>query len=257
MKMTKVLTAIAAAAVATSVLTVAASAAEAHLCYQTGTYCYRDAYDHSTNGYGSAKWDKFTVNCDSDDPEEKPELEDYFDYDLGDYLIPATYTSANITGDGEYTIKAEHDFWGVNSDSSFNLIHISTDIPYDENIKVTSATVIIDGAEVKTIENPALEANKEYCLFNVANAWNTDIGAFTDAYPTSTIEVKFTIEGLGGAAADTTVEDTTADAPATGDVEASTDSSKGSPDTGIEDVAVIGGLAVLAGAAIAFTRKRK
>ena len=249
MKMTKVLVSLAATAVATSVLAVAASAAEAHLCYQTGTYCYRDAYDHSTNGYGSAKWDMFTVNCDSDDPEEKPELEDYFDYDLGDYLLPATYTSAAITGDGEYTIKAEHDFWGVNGDTSFNLLHISTDIPYDENIKVTSATVIIDGTEVKTIDNPVLEANKEYCLFNVANTWNTDVGAFTEGYPTETLEIKFTIEGLGSAAAE--------DATTAGDVDASTDSSKGSPDTGVEDVAVIGGLAVLAGAAIAFTRKRK
>ena len=47
------------------------------------------------------------------------------------------------------------------------------------------------------------------------------------------------------------------DATTAGDVDSSTDSSKGSPDTGIEDLAVIGGLAVLAGAAIAFTRKRK
>ena len=51
--------------------------------------------------------------------------------------------------------------------------------------------------------------------------------------------------------------DETTEAPAAGDVAADTDSTKGSPDTGIEDVAVIGGLAVLAGAAIAFTRKRK
>ncbi|MGN0578852.1 MAG: LPXTG cell wall anchor domain-containing protein, partial [Ruminiclostridium sp.] len=47
------------------------------------------------------------------------------------------------------------------------------------------------------------------------------------------------------------------DNTAAGDVDAATDSSKGSPDTGIESVAVIGGLALLAGAGIALTRKRK
>ena len=51
-------------------------------------------------------------------------------------------------------------------------------------------------------------------------------------------------------------EETTA-APAAGDVAAATDSTKGSPNTGIEDVAVVAGLAVLAGAGIALTRKRK
>lgn len=43
----------------------------------------------------------------------------------------------------------------------------------------------------------------------------------------------------------------------TGDVAAIADSSKGSPDTGIEDVAAIAGLAAISAGAIALTRKRK
>ena len=96
-----------------------------------------------------------------------------------------------------------------------------------------------------------------------ANIWNTELESYKGAYPTKSLAIQFTVSGLGAAdaeapAADETPADTTVDAaPAAGDVAAATDSSKGSPDTGIESVAAIGGLAILAGAAIAFTRKRK
>ena len=48
-----------------------------------------------------------------------------------------------------------------------------------------------------------------------------------------------------------------APAPATGDVAAATDSTKGSPNTGIEDVAVVAGLALVAGGALVVAKKRK
>ena len=44
---------------------------------------------------------------------------------------------------------------------------------------------------------------------------------------------------------------------ATGDVDAATDSSKGSPDTGVADVAVVAGLALVAGGAFIVAKKRK
>ena len=47
------------------------------------------------------------------------------------------------------------------------------------------------------------------------------------------------------------------EAPATGDVDGATDSTKGSPDTGIADVAAAAGLALVAGGAILVARKRK
>ena len=47
------------------------------------------------------------------------------------------------------------------------------------------------------------------------------------------------------------------EAPAAGDVDAAADSSKGSPDTGIADVAAVAGLAVLAIGGVVFTKKRK
>ena len=52
-------------------------------------------------------------------------------------------------------------------------------------------------------------------------------------------------------------ETTAAPAPAAGDVAAATDSTKGSPDTGIEDVAAVAGLALVAGGAFIVAKKRK
>ena len=46
-------------------------------------------------------------------------------------------------------------------------------------------------------------------------------------------------------------------APAAGDVAGATDSSKGSPDTGVEDVAVVAGLAIVAAGAVLVSQKRK
>ncbi len=58
-------------------------------------------------------------------------------------------------------------------------------------------------------------------------------------------------------AAPAAAEVTAAPAPATGDVAAATDSTKGSPNTGIEDVAVVAGLALVAGGALVVAKKRK
>ncbi len=72
--------------------------------------------------------------------------------------------------------------------------------------------------------------------------------------------VEFTIEGLDAPAADAApeAEDTTTEsAPAAGDVAGETDSSKGSPDTGVEDVAVVAGLAIVAAGAVLVSKKRK
>ncbi len=59
----------------------------------------------------------------------------------------------------------------------------------------------------------------------------------------------------GGAAASAPAQ--TAAAPAAGDVAAATNSSKGSPETGVEDVAVVAGLAIVAGGAVLVSKKRK
>lgn len=86
----------------------------------------------------------------------------------------------------------------------------------------------------------------------------------------SRIEVTFEVYGLEDAApaaddaaeteaapAETQAAPAETQAPAAGDVAAATDSSKGSPETGIADVAAIAGLAIVAGGAVLVAKKRK
>ena len=254
MKMRKVLAALAAAAVATTAMATVASAADynAYIAFQTTQYSFRNGW--SDAGYGAATpyhAGNYIVWGAGDYPEETyPQYEDNFDYDINGYALPATYVDTVVSGDGTYTVEAKDLDWSVTGDSAFNLIQVSTDLPADGSVTITNAKIIVDGAETASIDNPACEGT-EYLTINLCNIWNTEVAAYTGAFPTKSLAVEFTVSGLGAGAADAT------DAPAAGDVAASTDSTKGSPDTGIEDVAVIGGLAVLAGAAIAFTRKRK
>ncbi len=89
--------------------------------------------------------------------------------------------------------------------------------------------------------------------------------------------ITFTISGLNGAeaadedvaaddAADEDVDEAPADeaveapadeAPVAGDVDAAVDSTKGSPDTGVADVAAVAGLAIVAAGAVLVSKKRK
>lgn len=281
MKIRKILAGVAASAMAVSAMATVASAADynGYIMFQTTTYSFRNDWDDSGYGKATGYHDYFVVwGAEATDPDTFPGYEDNFDYDVAGYLLPAEYTDVVITGDGTYTVKAEGIDWGLKEESDFNLIGVSTDIPIDAGAVCTSATIIVDGAEVKTVENPICDETKQYFNIGLANIWNTEIGSYGLAFPTSSLEIKFTIEGLGAAAAEeaapaeeVTEEDTAAEeatevteedtaveeAPATGDVSAETESSKGSPDTGIEDVAVVGGLALVAGAAIVLTRKRK
>ncbi len=79
----------------------------------------------------------------------------------------------------------------------------------------------------------------------------------------SVCEVTFEAYTVGGDAAEApaeetpVVDNTAAEAPAAGDVDAATDSSKGSPDTGVADVAAVAGLAIVAAGAVVISRKRK
>lgn len=93
-----------------------------------------------------------------------------------------------------------------------------------------------------------------------------DVGEWTKA------EITFEVYGMDDAApaeteaapaetdaapAETDAAPAETQAPAAGDVAAATDSSKGSPETGIADVAAIAGLAIVAGGAVLVAKKRK
>ncbi len=245
--MKKRIAAVAAAIVSAAALTVSASAYNGYLCFQTGAWSYRNGWSDASVGKDSKYYDDIIMNGGGCDEGTYEDYDDYYDYDLGTYAIPVKWTNASFDGAGTYTVAIDDFDWSLDGSNAFNIGMISTDITDTEAINITSMTVYIDGVAAKTIDNPVSELTSDGkgTNFYFSNPWNDGVGAWTTPYPTSSLKVEFTVEG--GAAA----------APAAGDVAAATDSSKGSPDTGIEDVAVIAGLALVAGAGIAFTRKRK
>lgn len=255
MKITKILAGAASAAMALSAFAAVASAADynAYIAFQTTQYSFRNEWSDGSYGQATDYFDSY-IAWGNNDPETYPQYEDNFDYDIAGYVLPATYVDTTLSSDGTYTVEAKDLDWSVTGDSAFNFIQVTTDLPADDSVKITNVKLIVDGVEQASIDNPPVEGD-QYLKANVVNIWNTDCPAYTGAFPTESLKVEFTVEGLGAPAADAPAADV--EAPAAGDVDAATDSSKGSPDTGIEDVAVIGGLAIVAGAAIALTRKRK
>lgn len=276
MKFSKVIAAGVAAAAVASTLAVTASAAEsfdAYIGFQTTLYSFRNAWGDSGYGAESGYHDSFIVWGSGDSPEETfPDYEDNFDYDITGYVLDATYDDVTVDGNGTYTVTASDIDWALDKATDFNLLFVSTDAPNDGSIVCTQAKIIVDGSVVKTVENPVCDDSQTYFNISLANTWNPDIGGYGLAYPLESLAIEFTIEGfdedadeapavdevkIDEAPVDETPAQTTAAAPVAGNTAAATDSSKGSPETGVEDVAAIAGLALVAGAAIALTRKRK
>ncbi len=258
MKKSRIAAAVSAAVVSAAALAVTAGAYNAYIGFQTTPYSFRNDWTEANYGKATKYFDKFIV-WGNNDESYFPQYEDEFDYDIAGYVLPATYTDVTIDADGTYTVKAEDLDWTADGANDFNLIFVSTDIPNDGTVTCTNAKVIVDGTVAKEYDNPVCDTTNANFNVSLANIWNDEIGSYGAAFPTKSLAIEFTITGLGGAAATeeaAPAEETTA-APAAGDVAAATDSAKGSPNTGIEDVAVVAGLAVLAGAGIALTRKRK
>ncbi len=118
-----------------------------------------------------------------------------------------------------------------------------------------------DGGRRTNIYNAwaGYDATKEDHITKDASTATATVADISSVTEWSKVEVTFEVYGMEDTAApaETPAEDTTAEAPAAGDVDAATDSSKGSPDTGIEDVAVVAGLAIVAGGAVLVSKKRK
>ncbi len=93
-------------------------------------------------------------------------------------------------------------------------------------------------------------------IYNAYGDTSKDAPIGTDWSFDDSLSVTFTISGTGmGAAADDTASDaTTADA---GVADTTTGADKGSPDTGVEGIAAVAGVAVLAAGAVLVSKKRK
>ena len=145
-----------------------------------------------------------------------------------------------------------NEWWGV-SDPDLGLETLAPEKEC-QTVKVGDYTYMVS----KTIAPEERFLAKSECVQIGLQEWGdtmndyqvTDCSCYDDA---GNLLISFDFYGnptLGGAS-------TTTDAPAaSGDVDASTDSSKGSPDTGVEDVAVVAGLAIVAAGAVLVSKKR-
>ena len=190
----------------------------------------------------------------------------YWDNDLGEAapLEGATYTDATITGDGEYTVTLD----GV-KDGGWNMLKLESNIDLDKtpDVKFEITDVQLNGASVDFDKDAAVMSEDaatksddysdwEFDIKNTArvqliNVYDNIAAIPNDSY--TSISVTFNVTGLGGGAA---ADDTAADATETGsDAVATPD--KGSPDTGVEGIAAVAGVAVLAAGAVLVSKKRK
>ena len=145
MKLTKIIACAAVSAVAAASLAAVSSAYNGYLCFQTGQWCYRNAWDDASVGKDSDYYGCIIMNGGSADEGTYPDYEDYYDYDLGTYAIPVTWTDASISGAGTYTVAIDDFDWSLDGSSGFNAAYVSTDIPESAGLKPTSITVYIDG----------------------------------------------------------------------------------------------------------------
>lgn len=259
MKLSKVLSVAAAAAVASSVCAVASSAEEgtyhAYLGIQSASFTFRNAWNEPTYGQGQQ----------SDDGMVYFDTLTGWDADNNAVDMGGDFTDAEITGDGTYTVSLTGDF-DFGSDESLNLLFVSTDIPLDAGISITDVHIKIDGNDKYTFDEAFLSPDETTYLQPMAiNIWNSDLGAadglFGYTMPTSSVEVEFTVSGMGDAAAasdETAAEDTAAEdaAEESTDAPASDDTTTAAA-TGNASAAVIAAVAAAAGAAAVLSRKRK
>lgn len=252
MKKSRILGAIAAAAMAvSSFAALPASAAETYHAYlgiQSQSFTFRNAWDDGTYGKGVV----------GDDGME------YFNqltgWDGGSVPLDkgGDFTDAEITADGTYKVGLSGDF-DFGTDESLNLLFVSTDIPLDSGVTISDVKVIIDGQTKYTFDEAYLSPDATTYIQPMAiNIWNDDLGKedglFGYTMPTTSVEMEFTVSGMGSgdaAAADTSTADTSSEAAPAAD--GTTDSGK----TGNLPIGVMVAAAAAAGVTAVVSRKRK
>lgn len=194
MKKFRTLSAIAAAAMAVSMIPVSASAEDTYHAYigvQSASFSFRNAWYEPTYGQGVTGDDGMV----------------YFDQITGWDGPTAVnkggvFSDAEITGDGTYTVSVTDFDFG--SDESLNLLFISTDIPLDAGVTISDVKVTLDGNTKYTFDEAYLSPDaKEYLEPMCINIWNDDLGKsdglFGYTMPQDSIELTFTVSGLGAA----------------------------------------------------------
>ncbi len=274
MKLNKIFAAIAASAVAASALAASASAQlllpsadEAHPGAATaGSYLVqvfnvgspdegKPATDYGLDITQTARIEiTFTVAEDS---------RDWFEGGCGGSIVISSNGGDYTTEEHNKYNWPTHEWWGVIDDDlgiatqaekqcytekvGDYTYKLSYDIPEDERPKAYCGCFQVGLQEWGDVMNDYIVT--DLTLFDTTGA--KMISFDKNGFPTVGDAASAPAEDAAPA------DDVATDAPAAGDVDASTDSSKGSPDTGVEDVAVVAGLAIVAAGAVLVSKKRK
>ena len=208
MKLKKWLLAIAAFAVTAVVCAVAAGAENYHayIGFQTGPFSTRNTFDDAAYGRDveGGKYFNSVIVWGGNDPTIFPKYTDCFDEDIQGYVIPATYTDVTIKQSGTYTVGISDFDWALDGASSFNLLFVSTDLPFDKNTgesiaKFSNAKIIVDGKVTAEFANPIIDTAygmmTGYTKVQFANIWNNvlKVEGYAGAYPTKSLKIQFDV----------------------------------------------------------------
>ena len=254
MNFKKIMVGVVASVAAVSAMAVAANAATAGLIYQTNAWTFRNTIAQ-TNGIW---WDEFD------------EANNYETWNVSDVAI---------TGDGQYTASCEKNVMEDCKDgpeSAWNFLKLQTDIAAADypDLQITVDSLKVDGNEIAGAtaavlgpENLTIDDYSDGCngitdtvvdayTIGFVNIWNDEQTCIEASDFGGKVEVTFTVSGFGGAASDgTDADDNTVDAGA-GDTSAPTTGDKGAADTGVEGVAVVAAIAIVAAGAVVVAKKR-
>lgn len=257
MKKSKILAVAASASLAATALAIPASADDTYHAYigvQSASFSFRNAWDEPTYGLGVTGDDGMV----------------YFDQITGwdgptAVSKGGTFTDAEITGDGTYSVSVTDFDFG--EDETLNLLFLSTDIPLDSGITISDVKVVMDGNTKYTFDEAYLDPDEvNYIKPTCINIWNDDLGKdaglFGYTMPQDSIELQFTVSGMGAASADTTedtaAEETTEDAAPveeTADAPAADDTTT-SATTGNTSAAALVAVMAVAAAAVAVSKRK-
>ncbi len=208
MKLKRWLLAIAAFAVTAVVCAVAAGAENYHayIGFQTGPFSTRNTFDDAAYGRDveGGKYFNSVIVWGGNDPTIFPKYTDCFDDDIQGYVIPATYTDVTIKQSGTYTVGISDFDWALDGASSFNLLFVSTDLPFDKNAgesiaKFSNAKIIVDGKVTAEFADPFIDTEygmkTGYTKIQFANIWNNvlKVDGYAGAYPKKSLEIQFDV----------------------------------------------------------------
>ena len=262
MKITKILGAASAAVVSAAVLAASASAYDAFLMYASSDWSVScmDATSENATTADVTGDGTYTVAVSGFEWEDEETAE----------MVPATATGATVfcvdidglanalgcgkDADGYDALETEADKMAFAQATGLKISDVVITATSSDG---TTTDIAVDESKLYYGD---IEGNGKIRL-EIYNAYgDTSKDAPIDAAGFSfddSLSVTFTVSGTGlGGAADDAAADDTAAATADAEAPATTTDGKGSPDTGVEGIAVVAGVAVLAAGAVVVSKKR-